>query len=459
MINNHAEKRETPYIPAGIFKIRLPFVHYRVEKVELIQGLIIGATALASIPYLIEYLGIDYELAWSMVIFEVALYLLHGLLGDPVVPGWITPSLPFTLAFISTFPMGTPRLHAVIAVQLLVGLIFIFLGATKIADKFINYVPNSIKGGILLAAPITVLKGQFVPGSQMMTATVATLVGAGLLALLSYSPFISRYRSKIKILDIMCKYGNLFPYLLAMLVGILLGELDKPVLELGTIIKIPDVHRVLTEVSVFAVGLPPLSTFIKAIPTAFICYILAFGDFVTSESLIDEAKAFRDDELVDFNAGRSNLVSGIRNTLLSLFAPFPPLAGPLWVGMTVSVAVRYREGKEAMQSLIGGMATFRIATLLSVIFVPVVSFMNPVMGVGAAIALLFQAYVCGQMGMEYSVTNTDKSIAGVVAATLAFSNAAVALLVGFLMNLMMSNMEFQKKKYATAKIDVDEGVH
>lgn len=127
--------------------------------------------------------------------------------------------------------------------------------------------------------------------------------------------------------------------------------------------------------------------------------------------------------------------------------------------MTVSVAVRYREGKEAMQSLIGGMATFRIATLLSVIFVPVVSFMNPVMGVGAAITLLFQAYVCGQMGMEYSVTNTDKSIAGVVAATLAFSNAAVALLVGFLMNLMMSNMEFQKKKYATTEADVDEGVH
>lgn len=449
MTEKNLRKEETPYIPFGIFKLRIPFIHYRIEKVELIQGLIIGASALASMPYLMKYLGLDYELAWSIVIFEVSLYLLHGLLGDPVVPGWITPSLPFVLAFISGFPMGTERIHAVIAVQLLVGLIFIFLGATKIADKFVNLVPNSIKGGILLAAPITVLKGQFSPDSQLMTATIATLVGAGTLALLSYSPFIQKNRQNYKFLDIMCKYGDLFPYLLAMLAGVLLGELDAPVISFSPLIKIPDFSRIISEVSIFGVGIPPMATFIKAIPTAFICYILAFGDFVTSESLIDEAKEQRDDEIVDFDASRSNLISGIRNTVLAIIAPFPPLSGPLWVGMTVSVAVRYREGKKAMQTLIGGMTTFRIATLLSVIFVPVVSFMSPVMGVGSAITLLFQAYVCGQMGMEYSVTKVDKSIAGIVAATLAFSNAAIALVFGFAMNLLLSNMEFQKKKYSS----------
>ncbi len=94
---------ELPYIPLGPFQWRIPGVHYRVEYVEFFQGLILGATALSSIPYLTDYLGLPYELAWSCVILEVALYMLHGWLGHPVVPGWITPTLPFTLAFISGF--------------------------------------------------------------------------------------------------------------------------------------------------------------------------------------------------------------------------------------------------------------------------------------------------------------------------------------------------------------------
>lgn len=95
--------------------------------------------------------------------------------------------------------------------------------------------------------------------------------------------------------------------------------------------------------------------------------------------------------------------------------------------MTVSVAMRYREGKKAMKSLIGGMSSFRMATFLSVILVPIVSFMKPIMGVGSAITLLFQAYVCARIGMEYCKSNTDKSIAGIMAAVLAFKGSGWAL--------------------------------
>lgn len=138
---------ELPYIPLGPFQWRIPGVHYRVEYVEFFQGLILGATALSSIPYLTDYLGLPYELAWSCVILEVALYMLHGWLGDPVVPGWITPTLPFTLAFISGFEKGPQRIQAMIAVQLLVAFIFLFMGVTKLADKFVRSVPTSVKGG------------------------------------------------------------------------------------------------------------------------------------------------------------------------------------------------------------------------------------------------------------------------------------------------------------------------
>lgn len=445
MENNRNNSKELAFIPLGIFKLRIPGIHYKIEQVELLQGLILGATALSSIPYMTEYLGLPYDLAWSCVIIEVALYMLHGWLGDPVVPGWITPSLPFTLAFISGFNMGPERIQALIAVQLLVAFVFIFMGITKLADKFIRSVPTSIKGGILLAAPITVIQGQLKAGSQLMNAPVATLVGTLLLAFLSFSPFCEKNRSKYKILDKMVKYGNLFPYLVAMVFGVVLHELAKPTLELGTIIRIPDFYNIFKSVSIFAVGFPPLSMFVKALPLALISYVLAFGDFVTSETLVKEAQVGREDEYIDFNSSRSNLISGIRNLILGIFVPFPPLAGPLWVGMMVSISMRYKEGKKAMKSLIGGVSSFRMATFLSVILVPVVSFMRPIMGVGAAITLLFQAYVCARIGMEYCKTDSDKSIAGIMAAVLAFKGSAWALLVGFALNLILSNMDFQKK--------------
>lgn len=443
---NLTNKKELPYIPLGPFQWRIPGIHYRIEKVEFFQGIILGATALSSIPYMTDCLGLPYELAWSCVIIEVFLYMLHGWLGDPVVPGWITPTLPFTLVFLEGFEQGPERIQAMIAVQLLVAFLFIFMGITKLADRFVRLVPASVKGGILLAAPITVIQGQLAEDSQLMIAPVATLVGTFLLAFLSFSPFCEKKRKTVKILDVMAKYGNLFPYLLAMLIGILLKELSYPELELGTIIRIPDFGEIFNTVSIFAVGVPSLSVFLKAIPLALICYVLAFGDFVTSETLVKEAQESRDDEYIDFNSSRSNLISGLRNLILGIFATFPPLSGPLWVGMTVSVAMRYREGEKAMKSLIGGMSSFRMATFLSVILIPIVSFMKPIMGVGSAITLLFQAYVCARIGMEYCKSNTDKSIAGVMAAVLAFKGSGWALLVGILMNLALSNMDFQKKK-------------
>lgn len=41
-------ENELPYIPFGPFQIRFPFIHYKIESVEFIQGLILGVTALAA---------------------------------------------------------------------------------------------------------------------------------------------------------------------------------------------------------------------------------------------------------------------------------------------------------------------------------------------------------------------------------------------------------------------------
>ena len=103
MIRKHGE--EQPYISFGIFKVRIPGIHYKIEMPELIQGLIIGTTALSTIAILTEYFGVSFDVAWGIVILEVFLYMLHAFLGDPVVPGWITPAMPLVLAFISKYEL------------------------------------------------------------------------------------------------------------------------------------------------------------------------------------------------------------------------------------------------------------------------------------------------------------------------------------------------------------------
>lgn len=443
-MDNLLLKNELPYIPFGPFKIRLPFFHYKIEKVEFIQGLVLGVTGLSSVPYLMEYLGLPYELAWSCVIIEVFLYILHGFLGDPVVPGWITPTLPLTIIYLEGYKMGPERIQAMIALQLLVGLVFVFMGITKMADRFVNVVPNSIKGGLLLAAPITVIAGQLGDKGSFHVYPLSIIAGVGLLLLISFSDKYQELRKDSKLLDLIAKYGNLFPYLLAMVVGLIIREIEVPSVHVSNVIKIPDFASAFSEVSIFGVGVPSFRYFVDALPLALVCYIIAFGDFVTSETLLSEATEVRKDEITDFNSSRSNLVSGIRNIILSIIAPFPPLSGPLWVGMTVSVSMRYKEGKQAMKSLMGGMASFRLATFFSVICVPVVMFFKPLFPVGASITLIFQAFVCARIGMDYCKTDRDKMIAGVMAAVLAARGSAWALGVGIALNILLSNIEVRK---------------
>lgn len=164
------------------------------------------------------------------------------------------------------------------------------MGITKLADKFVHAVPDSVKGGILLAAPVTVMAGQLGEGGNMHKYPLAIVAGVGLLILISFSDKYQEKRKTNKFLVLVARYGNLFPYLLAMIVGLLVGELDAPGLEIGTFIRLPHFREVIDQVSIFGVGIPPVSMFVKALPLALVCYLIAFGDFVTTETLVTEAR-------------------------------------------------------------------------------------------------------------------------------------------------------------------------
>ena len=84
-----------------------------------------------------------------------------------------------------------------------------------------------------------------------------------------------------------------------------------------TFIKTPAVQRDHLTGKYLWCGNPAgLHCLYKALPLALVCYVIAFGDFVTTETLVTEARQSRDDEYIDFNSSRSNLVSGIRNLIL-----------------------------------------------------------------------------------------------------------------------------------------------
>ncbi|MBQ3436996.1 MAG: hypothetical protein IJG31_00520 [Fusobacterium sp.] len=431
------EREEQPHLKMGPFKIRIPFIHYRFETSEGIQGILMCATCLGAIPMLTEGLGIPFELAWSMVIINGLLYNMHALLGDPVVPGWITPSIPLTMAYLTKFTIGPERIQAMIALQLLVALIFLIMGMTGFAGKLMKIIPTSIKSGILLGAGFAAIIGEVGIKGRFNLYPFSIAIGGLLSFFLLFSEKLKAWRKKYKLIAKMGKYGMLPAIIVSIIIAPLFKELPFPVIKIGTFIKIPEFANILKEVSVFGVGFPRTELFVNAIPMAIMIYIIAFGDFVTSGELLNEADKIREDEIIEFNSNRSNLISGLRNLIEGIFIPYIPLCGPLWAAVSAAVFERYKEGRENMDSVFSGVGSFRISTFLSVAIIPIVSLVQPTLPVALSLTLLVQGFVCTRLAISLCKRNIDMGIAGVMAAVLAVKGAAWGLGVGIILVLLL----------------------
>lgn len=429
--------KEQPYIPAGLFKIRLPFIHYRWELSECLQAILMCATCLGAIPILQEVLGVPYEVAWSMVIINGFFYSLHSLLGDPVVPGWITPAVPLVTAFLTISEQGVERTQSLIALQLLVGLIFLFMGLTGLASKIIGAIPNAIKAGVLVGAGFSAIMGEFGEGGRAGLYPVTVLIGSLIAYFLLFSVLFKRMKAKNKLWYMVGNFGMLPAIIIAVIIGPLSGELPPPNLVLGSIVKIPDFKEIWNTLSPFAIGFPGISKFISAIPTAIAVYVIAFGDFVSSEQLIGAAGKVRTDEKIDFNANRSNVISALRNIIMAFVSPYVPLCGPLWAAVTASVAERYKDGRKSMDSIFSGVGTFRWSTFICVALVPIASFVQPILPAALSLTLIVQGFVCCQIGLSMVHTDSERGLAGVMASVLAIKGATWGLAVGIVLYILI----------------------
>jgi len=429
---------EQPHIPVGLFKIRIPFYHWKWSWPEAIQGFVLVAVALAAVSFIMDGIGTSFEVAVLMVFISCMLYMLHPTFGDCVFPGWITAGIPLVLAYLTAFELGSDRIHALIALQMLVSVFFLFLGATGLAKKIVSYVPASIRGGILMGACIAAIYNVVnTSTSHLIGREVSGIIGIIVCMIALYSLKFARFKRKNAFFNLIGKSGMLAGMLVAMIVGIALGELPMPQIEWG-ISPLP-FCELIANYTIFGIGLPSTYHFISAVPLAILLYLIAFGEIVVSESVIREAADLRKDEIVEYNVNRANVIIGVRNTILSLIAPFLPMAGPSWVGGTVSTVERYKQGKDDMNSLHDGISSFVLAMGVASLALPLVTLLRPVFPIGMIITMLVTGFACGYVAMSMLRTREDQGIAIVMGIIIFAQGAAVGLIAGFVLHVLINS--------------------
>ncbi|MBL4566885.1 MAG: hypothetical protein JKY85_02475 [Porticoccus sp.] len=437
---NRPYGHETPYYALGPFKVRLPFLHYRFELPDYLQGLLMCAVDLAAIPLMVELLGMPFEAAIAIVMINGILYLLHHILGDPVIPGWITPAIPLVMAYVQTFDQGVDRVHALISFQMMLGLLSLILGQTKLASKVVYMIPAAIKSGIILGAGIAAIAIVFKEGGRFDQYPITISVVVGIAFYLIFSRHFSQLRQRGKIWGTLGKLG-IFPIIiLAIIVAPLAHEASWPSISWG--LTKPNFALMFSEYTIFGVGFPPVTMFLTALPTALAAYIVLFGDILQSKAILAEADEIRADEKIDYDPNRAHLIFGGRNFLMSILGPDIVMCGPLWAAMHVVVVERYKQGKETMNSIFGGSGSFRWGTNTGLLLLPIVSLVKPILGIALALTLLIQGFVSVRIGIMEARSQRDLGIAGVIAAILVIKGASWAFAAGIILTALIYGKNF-----------------
>ncbi|MCF3650629.1 hypothetical protein [Synoicihabitans lomoniglobus] len=435
MLKHRIPGDEAPSLALGIFKLRLPFVHYRFEWPDYVQGLLMCAVDLAAIPLMLELLGMPFQVALAVVMLNGMFYLIHHLLGDPVVPGWITPAIPLIMAYCSQYPEGEARVFALIAFQLMLGVLSIGLGMTGAAKRMVGLIPPAIKSGIIIGAGIAAITAVFKAGGRFDQYPWSISICVGAAFYLIFSLHFQQLKTRYRWSALVAKLGVFPVILMALFVGPLVGEVAWPKIEWG--ISRPDFMGLWQNYTVFGLGLPPWSMFLTALPTVLATYIVLFGDILQSKAILAEGDQARPDEKIDYNPNRSHLLFGGRNFCMSLLGPDITMCGPLWAAMQVVVVERYKAGRKAMDSIFGGSGSFRWGTNTGLLLLPIVSLLQPILGIALALTLLIQGYVSVRIGVGEARSQRDLGIAGIVAAMLTIKGAAWAFGVGAVMCVLI----------------------
>ncbi|GAB1262099.1 hypothetical protein [Aurantivibrio plasticivorans] len=410
-----------PGIKWGPFKARIPFVHLRLSIPDMLQGIAVaGATGLALVPVFMGFLGLNFEEAVTMAMYHSMLISASWLLfGDPYAPGWLTPAIPLILGFLSTGYFmtegGTPdftlRIQAMTAMTLNFSAILIVLGLTGFGDKLVKWVPDVFKGGIILGAAVAAFIRVTKPGDSanvFESAPIAGIIGVSICVIFAFSKIVQMQAEKKAWLAKIVGLGLLPGFVIAGFIGFFTGEFEFnirwEILDVAT-----NSAALWNKTSPFVIGWPSAETFLKALPLAFITYILFFGDMVTGDELIAHTQPARPDEKLEINNSRAHLATGCRNIAMSIAAPFFSTQGVLWTGIQVILLKRWATGRDKVDSLYDSISSYYVFGLPVLFLVlPIVTLLEPLLPLALAVTLILTGFACATLALSMVKDATER---------------------------------------------------
>jgi hypothetical protein len=417
----------------GPFTFRLPFWHTRLQWPELLQGICVSsATGLALVPIMTLHFGLSFEQA-------VTCSMIHAFLigsaviffGEPYAPGWVTPALPLVLAFVlSGYESPVERFHAMTALSLNFAALVMVLGFTGLGARLLAWIPGTLKAGIILGAALAAFKRVFIDDAErfLNIQPIATVVACGVALLILFSEPFQRLCARHRGAMLLASLGLLPGFIAAAIIGPLVGEVEYNI-RWG--FMVPPLAETWNAMSPFAIGWPSLEQFIAAAPLAFITYIILFGDLVTGEAVMREARTDRPDDPIDLDGRRSHLQLGIRNAAMGLVAPFFPTQGALWTGVHVVIVQRWRKGREAMRSLHDGLHSYYLMGFPFIfLFLPLVTGLQPLLGIALSLTLVVTGFACAYVALAMPQRPAERGAVLMTAAGIAFLEPWIGLALG-----------------------------
>ncbi len=433
----------------GACTTRVPFLHTRLYWTQFLQGVFVAsATGLALVPVMTSLFGLSFEEAVAAsIIHSLLLTSSPVLFGEPYAPGWITPALPLVLAFvIGNFTEPVERWQAMAALSVNFAAICIFLGITGFGRRFVHWLPDVLKAGIILGAAIAALKRVFVDDAErfLLQQPVATTAACVICLAITFSAPLQKLKDRYRWLALLGALGLLPGFLVAALVGPLFGEVQYD-LQWGVLV--PPFASLWDKVSPFAIGWPDVSMFLTCLPLAMVAYVIVFGDLVTGNEVLREAAADRKDEHVDINPTRSHLTLGIRNVLMALFAPFFPTQGILWTGVHVTIVQRWRQGPANMDSLHSGIASYYLMGVPFIFcFMPLLTGVKPLMGIALSLTLVLTGFACAYVAMAIPKEPAERGTVLLIGVALASFSPWLGLLIAVVATLVLVGWKVPQKE-------------
>ena len=424
-----------PGIKWGKFTTRIPGIHVDFSLPEIIQGgLLTAATGGVVAALTMKYFQVPFEVAWAVVLIQLFwIWVVPTVVcGEPYAPGWITPALPLVMAFLGKFEPGVAAIQAMMAVTVCVSVIFLFFAITGLGKRFFKWVPVELRAAIIFGGAFAAFDAEF---GRMAKMPITLPIVWGVVFLLMFSIWFSKIRKDSKVLNIIGSMALLVGFMVAAIVGPIVGELSFDI-KMG--LHIPQISEYVKSVSPFFVGWPGLEMYLKAFPLALMIYIFIFGDLILGNTILEQAGEVRKDEKIEVDNTKSHIVLFIRNMGHLLTAgPFIPLHGPIWTGVHVFLTERYKSGRKNLDSIFSGTFNWYWPAFILIFLVPVVTFMKPLLAVALSITLILTGFACAYMAISMVKTPAAQGYAFFVGMVIAKFGPAWGLGIGFALYLLL----------------------